>query len=71
MSFPKGLKEVLRQAGGAPLMDTEIWERMKKIGIRSNAKNPVNFVSLHANRVPEIEKAATRTYRWVGAEETE
>ena len=71
MSFPKGLKEVLRQAGGEPLMDTEIWERMQKLGIHSNAKNPVNFVSLHSNRVPEIEKTAPRTYRWVGPEETE
>lgn len=71
MSFPKGLKTVLRQAGGEPLMDTEIWERMQKIGIKSNAKNPVNFVSLHSNRVPEIEKTAPRTYRWVGVEEPE
>lgn len=71
MSFPKGLREVLRQAGGEPLMDTEIWERMQRLGVRSNAKNPVNFVSLHSNRVPGIEKTATRTYRWVGVQETE
>jgi len=71
MSFPKGLKEVLRQAGGAPLRDTEIWERMQGLGIHSDAKNPVNFVSLHSNKIQEIEKTDTRTYRWVGVQETE
>ena len=71
MSFPKGLKMVLQQADGEALMDTEIWERMRRVGVHSNAKNPVNFVSLHSNRAPEIEKVATRTYRWVGVQETE
>lgn len=66
ISFREGVRNVLRQARGEPLGDSEIWTRMQSLGVESDAKNPVGFVGLAVKRLPEVEKVAARTFRWIG-----
>ena len=68
ISFRKALIEVLQQAHGAPMVDTEIWDRMQALGAKSASRRPAGFIGLHAKREREIEKVGTRTFRWVDAE---
>ena len=65
ISFRKGFAEVLRQARGEPLIDTEIWTRMQALGVQSDAKRPVGFIGLTAKRVAEVEKLDAHTFRWI------
>ena len=67
ISYPEGLRQVLRHAGGKPMKAAEIWEGMQKLGVKSNAKKPSSFISLHARRLPEqIETMGGGTFRWIG-----
>ena len=68
VSFRNGIVEVLRQARGESLVDTEIWTRMQAIGVQSDAKRPIGFIGLTAKRVPEVEKLDAHTFRWIGKE---
>jgi hypothetical protein len=68
VNFEKGAVKVVKNARGEPLHSTEIWSRMKSIGVRSNAKAPVGIVDFNLRKHPEdIEKAAPRTWKWIGA----
>ena len=66
VSFRKGTLTVLQQARGEPLVDEEIWHRMQDMGVKSDSKNPLGFVNLVAGRSEDVEKVASRTWRWVG-----
>lgn len=67
ISYPEGLREVLRQAGGKPMKAAEMWEEMQKLGVKSDAKRPSSFISLHAQKQPEqIETMGGGTFRWIG-----
>ena len=63
ISFKEGLLAVLRQSRGEPLHVKEIWHRMRALGVTSNAKRPEGFVSMHANKMDEVEKVAAATFR--------
>ena len=67
IGFQKGEEQVLREARGEPLHAEEIWIRMQKLGVKSDAKNPLGLVTLTAKRLP-VEKVAPRTFRWAEAE---
>ena len=67
LSFPRGIRQVLREASG-PLTDNEIWRRMVTIGVRSNAKRPVNYISLHAKTMDNVVEVAPHTFQWVDEE---
>ena len=66
VSFQKGLVEALQEVDGAPLEVEEIWERMQRLGVQSDAKKPIGFIGLTAKRVPSIEKVTPRIFRWAG-----
>ena len=67
MGFSKGVGAVLRGADGASLDSAEIWKRMQKLGVQSNAKRPESFVIWHAKKHPEeIEALGNKTFRWIG-----
>ena len=67
IGFRQGLLTVLREARGELLVDTEIWARMQTVGVQSNAKNPVGFISMHAGQARDVvEKVDSHTYRWIG-----
>ena len=63
ISFKEGLLAVLRQSRGEPLHVKEIWHRMREMGVSSNAKRPEGFVSMHANKMDEVEKVEAATFR--------
>lgn len=67
MSFAKGVLTTLQQAGGEPLKVAEIWCRMQKLGVKSNAKRPESFIIWHAKKqADEIEDLGNKTLRWIG-----
>ena len=64
ISFLAGCQTVLQQAHGEALVDTEIWERMQRLGVQSNAKKPVAWIAILPKRDPRIEKLDSHTFRW-------
>ena len=68
LGFDAGVVEVLRQARGESLTQPEAWERMKLLGVRSNARNPVGWVGRSAKKLTEAgraEKTGPKTWRWI------
>ena len=67
ISYPEGLRQTLRQAGGKPMKAAEIWKGMEKLGVKSDAKKPSSFIGLHAKRLHEqIETMGGGTFQWIG-----
>ena len=67
ISYPEGLRQVLRLASGKPMKAAEIWEGMQKLGVKSDAKQPSSFISLHAKRLSEqILTMSGGTFQWRG-----
>jgi len=67
IGFRPGLLEVLKEARGEPLRRDEIWSRMQVIGVKSDAKDPETLIDLTARSMtPQVEKVASRTWRWAG-----
>lgn len=66
ISFRKGMAKALRDARGESLVDTEIWARMKALGVVSEATNPIGFVNLTGRRITEAERVKSGTWRWAG-----
>ena len=61
MSFGKGVMKVLNEAQGEPLHSNNVWQRMQKLGIMSNARDPAGWVDRIAKQNGAI-KVAPRTW---------
>jgi hypothetical protein len=64
ISFAKGVIKILQDAHGEALRSDEIWKRMQVLGIRSNAKNPVDWVDWSAQNGGAKRGELPRTWVW-------
>lgn len=69
MTIRDAIREVLRQAQGAPISSQEIALRIRKMRVRMKAENPVATVDAAAHQLMRrgepVERVGPRTWRWI------